>query len=450
MACHFHLPFWLVLCLVWLFPVIIASAQSSEMTCEADGSCNTNSATSNEEQPQVPADQQFRVVVTNKSIYRADVYFDDGRFGTKVFTVEAKGGTATLNTYSGHEFVVTRHGVREGLFDLETDTPYRFQASNPEEPFVIPKDAAPSPNPCHDRYSVCPSEADGGGCWNNPGWMIVNCCKSCDSHTNASRLIDPKVRCSKEHLNLTSPAWKPGDLHQLFSSWATDEKFAEYEPTVLSSPEGAHGGDSGPWVMIFDNFISSTEADALIRGGELVGFERSTDQGAVNALGEQERAVSTTRTSANAWCRGACEALPEVNAVTERIETVTHIPRTNYENFQILEYEHDQFYRMHHDSNLKNREKPAGPRILTFFLYLSDVEEGGETYFNKLDLAVKPKKGRALVWPSVQNEQPDYWDDRMHHEAKPVIRGKKYAANHWIHLNDFIGPNNWGCTGSFS
>ena len=87
---------------------------------------------------------------------------------------------------------------------------------------------------------------------------------------------------------------------------------------------------------------------------------------------------------------------------------------------------------------------------MTFFLYLSDVEEGGETYFNKLDLAVKPKKGRALVWPSVKDDEPDFWDDRMYHEAKDVIKGKKYAANHWIHLNDYMGPNKWGCTGSFS
>jgi len=86
---------------------------------------------------------------------------------------------------------------------------------------------------------------------------------------------------------------------------------------------------------------------------------------------------------------------------------------------------------------------------LTFFLYLSDVEEGGETTFNKLGLEVKPKLGRALVWPSVRDDEPDFWDDRTYHEAMPVIKGKKYAANHWIHLNDYEGPNLWGCTGSF-
>lgn len=46
------------------------------------------------------------------------------------------------------------------------------------------------------------------------------------------------------------------------------------------------------------------------------------------------------------------------------------------------------------------------------------MEEGGETKFNKLDLAVKPKRGRALVWPSVLNEEPDFWDDRMYHEGE--------------------------------
>ena len=46
------------------------------------------------------------------------------------------------------------------------------------------------------------------------------------------------------------------------------------------------------------------------------------------------------------------------------------------------------------------------------------MEEGGETSFSKLGLDVRPKKGRALVWPSVLNGNPNEWDDRMFHEAK--------------------------------
>jgi len=90
----------------------------------------------------------------------------------------------------------------------------------------------------------------------------------------------------------------------------------------------------------------------------------------------------------------------------------------------------------------------CGPRILTFFLYLSDVEEGGETAFPSLNIAVRPKRGMALMWPSTLNENPLIQDSRMAHEARPVIRGRKYAANAWIHLYDFKIPNLWACTGN--
>ena len=73
---------------------------------------------------------------------------------------------------------------------------------------------------------------------------------------------------------------------------------------------------------------------------------------------------------------------------------MTGIPQNNYESFQILEYQEGQFYRSHHDSSGKNKDKATGHRILTFFLYLNDVEEGGETRFTSLDISVKPKKVR--------------------------------------------------------
>eukprot|EP00934_Nitzschia_sp_Nitz4_P005962 Nitzschia sp. Nitz4//scaffold296_size27349//7555//8910//NITZ4_008198-RA/size27349-processed-gene-0.29-mRNA-1//-1//CDS//3329546267//5952//frame0 len=442
---------WKLCLFLWLLvsPQGVWASKEAEATCDADGTCSSNTQ------------QQLVVEFVNDSTFRADIFYDDGRFGVNVATVESRGGSVELNSFVGDSFFVTRHGVREGLFDLETDQQYRFTVTRDDETFVIPKKAAPSQNLCQDRYSICTYEAKRGECWANPGWMIVHCCKSCGEFAgmDAERLIDPKIRCSREYLNMTEPTWQPGDLNDLFVSWITDEQFQQFEPKVISSPQPeVYGGQiqrsddpsgSPPWVVVFENFLSDKEADALIAGGELVGFQRSTDQGRTNSAGEQERVVSTSRTSSNAWCVHECEALPEVNAVTKRIEQVTKIPRKNYEQFQILEYENGQFYRMHHDSSAQSQEKIAGPRILTFFLYLTDVEEGGETKFNKLGVSVAPKRGRALVWPSVYDDKPGVWDPRMYHEARPVISGVKYAANHWIHLYDFNAANKWGCTGSF-
>mmetsp|Transcript_7527 Transcript_7527/g.15033 ORF Transcript_7527/g.15033 Transcript_7527/m.15033 type:complete len:510 (+) Transcript_7527:74-1603(+) len=399
-------------------------------------------------------DEQLSISISNASPFRVDIYWDDGQYGTHLSTL-SPGESTLLNTFLRHSFFVTRHGVKEALF--ADDARLLFSVSQRDQRFVVPPDAAPSSDPCRDRFSICASQAASGGCRRSPGWMIVHCCESCDPHLNSSRLIDPKERCGAEFLKTPPPIWKEGDLNRMFESWAGNRTLKEeYGLRVVSSPDPERDGASwegakegSPWVVVFDDFLTDEEVRDLIRGGELEGYERSTDQGASNAVGEMEKVVSKTRTSSNAWCMHQCERLEGVRSATQKIEEITGIPRTNYESFQLLSYAPNQFYRSHHDSS-RTDPSPPGPRILTFFLYLTDVAQGGETHFTKLGLSVRPKKGRALVWPSVLNDDPTYWDDRMFHEAKDVVEGKKLAANHWIHLNDYRTPNEWGCTGSFS
>jgi len=343
--------------------------------------------------------------------------------------------------------------------DPATDTQYYFTVKGDDEDgtdedyeFVVPRDAAPSATKCRDRYPVCVSEAARGECTNNPGWMIVNCCKSCDDKEGFGYLLDSKVRCSRTRLNATTPAWQDGSLNDLFAKWATDETYKQYEPRVISSPGKEFGAEhDGPWIVVFDSFLSDYEINALINGARFDGFKRSTDQGAVVAgSGEKEKKISSHRTSSNAWCMRECEQLPGVESATKRIEDFTGIPRNNYESFQILKYNVGEYYKPHHDSSGAKDSSVSGHRIMTFFLYLNDVPEGGETRFTNLDISVQPKKGRALVWPSVLNEDPNKSDSRMYHEARPVIKGIKYAANHWIHQYDSKNENLWGCSGSFS
>ena len=83
-------------------------------------------------------------------------------------------------------------------------------------------------------------------------------------------------------------------------------------------------------------------------------------------------------------------------------------------------------------------------RLYTFFVYLSDVEEGGGTKFNDLGLVVTPKRGRAILWPSVTSNSFLAPEEKTHHEALPVVKGIKYAANLWMHLYDFRGPSRAG------
>ena len=279
--------------------IISISAQDATTCTSSDSSSGTCTQNNNDDVP--PNNNNKKATFRNSSPYRADVHLDDGRFGQFINVIEANDGNSLdiPHVSPGDTFFITRHGVREPLVDPATDTQYFFTVDDgtgdEDYEFVVPRNAAPSATKCRDRYPVCVSEAARGECTNNPGWMIVNCCKSCDDKEGFGYLLDSKVRCSRTRLNATTPAWQDGSLNDLFTKWATDETYKQYEPRVISSPGKEFGAEhDGPWIMVFDSFLDDYEINALINGARFDGFKRSTDQGAVVAgSGEKEKKASS-------------------------------------------------------------------------------------------------------------------------------------------------------------
>jgi prolyl 4-hydroxylase len=101
---------------------------------------------------------------------------------------------------------------------------------------------------------------------------------------------------------------------------------------------------------------------------------------------------------------------------------------------QLVRYEPGQKYDMHHDES--GKQKYSGPRLLTIFMYLNDVLGGGGTQFRYLNFTATPKKGSALIWPSMLDslEGRNEW---TFHAALPLEEGYKYGSNAWIRLRDF-------------
>jgi prolyl 4-hydroxylase len=194
-----------------------------------------------------------------------------------------------------------------------------------------------------------------------------------------------------------------------------------------------------------DDFLSPAECERLIQLGHDIGYARSEELGGQKFDGLSVPLVSKERTSTLAWCIGDCFEDPVSLAVLERIEELTGIPDVNSEYLQLLRYEETQQYKTHHDFIPVHLDRSSGVRILTVFLYLTDVEKGGGTNFPLLDLTVQPKQGRVLIWPSVLDSVPDQKDPRTSHQALPVEAGIKYSANSWIHARDFKAPYNSNC-----
>mmetsp|Transcript_16916 Transcript_16916/g.52706 ORF Transcript_16916/g.52706 Transcript_16916/m.52706 type:complete len:512 (+) Transcript_16916:213-1748(+) len=371
----------------------------------------------------------------------------DTETGQKLSTL-AHGKTKRLATFLGHVFrVADDQGATLATFRV---LPHRPTYRVTEDAIANHADA----EVCVDADASCPQRAARGECLTSPGWTIMKCSKSC----NACHLRDPEVRCPRHGMNVRqTPGARPGDIGALFSGLST--KWPEFNVTIHSRP----GGDpehpendvaDGPWVATLGGFVSEAEGAAIL-GTVSDQFERSTDQGKINRFGEKEKVVSKSRTSENAWCTGKCYTNPATRAVARRIQDVTGVPTENYEKFQVLRYTEGQQYRTHHDMNERDNAAPAGPRLYTFFLYLSDVEEGGETEFPLIKrpsgatVKVTPRRGTALIWPSVRDRDPTAQDPRTRHAALPVIEGVKFAANAWIHMFDYEQPNVWGCTGAF-
>ena len=97
----------------------------------------------------------------------------------------------------------------------------------------------------------------------------------------------------------------------------------------------------------------------------------------------------------------------------------------------------DDTYGEHHDFIHAQSMLTQGPRDLTVLLYLNDVPEGGETHFKSINVTVRPKQGRLLVWPNVDYTHDDLLNKRTTHSSLPVEQGEKVVASVWVHKGDF-------------
>lgn len=197
-----------------------------------------------------------------------------------------------------------------------------------------------------------------------------------------------------------------------------------------------------PHLILLEDFLSAEECAYLIKYLERnKAMQKST-------LGD--KIESPVRKSENQWIQFSATAVTE--NIAKRIFDLVGIEYKREtawkiaEQFQALHYDVGGFYAAHNDwfsNDRSSRELQSGRnRFATLFMYLNDVEEGGETAFplvqgtrsgacsDEKSFKVKAKRGRAVLW---YNMMPDgNLDTQALHTACPVLKGEKYAINTWI------------------
>ncbi|KAA0063573.1 putative prolyl 4-hydroxylase 3 [Cucumis melo var. makuwa] len=170
-----------------------------------------------------------------------------------------------------------------------------------------------------------------------------------------------------------------------------------------------------PRAFVYHNFLSKEECLYLISLAK-PHMEKST---VVDS--ETGKSVdSSVRTSSGMFLNRGQDKI--ISNIEKRIADFTFIPIEHGEDIQILHYAVGQKYDAHYDFFVDEYNlKSVGQRMATLLMYLSDVEEGGETVFpaakgnfssvpwwnelsecGKSGLSIKPKMGDALLFWSMK------------------------------------------------
>lgn len=187
---------------------------------------------------------------------------------------------------------------------------------------------------------------------------------------------------------------------------------------------------------IIPNFLSDQEIDYINTKSDEIGFNKS--------MVENQKLDTKVRTSTTCWLNPKKDKVLE--QIYKRIQTIPEIQdmkdKAIYEDLQIVNYQREQEYKAHYDqcheesTYCRNEIKEyGGPRKWTFLIYLKDDCEGGETYFPRLGLKIKPKRGDAILFHSLTMD-----NRKVHplsfHQGMPVLKGEKRIANVWIRVKD--------------
>jgi hypothetical protein len=76
-----------------------------------------------------------------------------------------------------------------------------------------------------------------------------------------------------------------------------------------------------------------------------------------------------------------------------------------------------------HNWHFENTGNETSNRLVTFMMYLNDVEDGGETEFLYLHKRIKAETGKLLIWPSTFSHT---------HRGNPPLSGVKYIVTGWL------------------
>jgi prolyl 4-hydroxylase len=146
-----------------------------------------------------------------------------------------------------------------------------------------------------------------------------------------------------------------------------------------------------------------------------------------------DRAFRTSQTADLCFLKS-----PVATGMDEKICKTIGIRPQYAEGIQAQRYDVGQQFKAHWDYYEPDTQAfvkyagVRGNRTWTFMVYLNDGMEGGATRFTKLDFAVQPKAGMAVIWNNLKEDGSP--NPATMHCGEPVTSGFKLIITKWFRM----------------
>lgn len=255
----------------------------------------------------------------------------------------------------------------------------RLEAASAVEPQPATSATSTEAWACADRHPRCYGWATRDAlCTRLPAFMHLDCAASCGLCPHAPPPTDPCAPPESDALQGGS-SLAPGSIRTVFERATT---FRHARPTRQTSE---------PPIVTLDTFLSATEAAGIVELAESIGFHPS-GSGCSGILALCN--MGYLQCSENVACRSS----PVMQELEARMRNLLGVPLENCEGLGLFRYRPGETFRYHHDQPKRvAADAPGGPRVWAAYVFLSEVEAGGEFAFPSLNLSIAPKSGRALM-----------------------------------------------------
>ena len=193
---------------------------------------------------------------------------------------------------------------------------------------------------------------------------------------------------------------------------------------------GLQSFNCDPDIYCVDQFLTDDECERVIEKCKPHMAPCVTKDPKTGAVGPDPRRTSTEA------------MLPQAEApsIVSKLVKLLDCREDQLEILQVLRYENSQFFSEHTDG-FDGPTTAAGfedsGRLVTIFVYLNDVRNGGHTEFSNLGFSVAPKKGSAVIHFPASEQLKE--DERTLHRGMPAIDEKWLLAT-WLWQHSRTDP----------